>query len=289
MKARHVYAVDEIQPDGSLNRTLIFDYSTLDKRPLEFPPDSTVIIVSPTEIYDWYGRPVKLDEQIKEVISSYGSNTRINDLENFETETFLARKRNGALTLAELLMEEPLSQNSISVSRSQQFRTGYQVGRKAVITPGDYRYFEFHKIDNSILKTPIMQLFLSAHDPYKSIDDYSCFAGIKLLDEKDSQRYSAIREGWHNCEWLSHRVASRKDIMNLSAKRSSSSQIKSQVFGFLCGTIHVSEDGTMLSSIHIVNKENGSPAYLPISTDIEVVQHMISIGETNSLWWYIDM
>lgn len=288
MKARYVYAVDEIQPDGSLSRTLVFENSALEKKPYVFSPDSTVIMISPTEIYDWYGRPVTLDERIKEVISSYGTKTRINEWENLVTETFLARKGNGALTLAELLMEKPRYQNSIKVSRPQQFRTGYQIGRKTVITPGSYSYFDFHKIDNSIFKTPIMQLFLSAHNPNKSIDDYDCFAGIKLLYEKDGQRYTAIRTGRHNGEWLSHRVADKKGILNLSAKKSIDSQIRSQVFDYLCGVIHVSEDGATLSSIRMVSKENGGPAFLPISTDIEVVQHMISIGETNSLWWYID-
>lgn len=285
-KKKPVRAIDEFMPDGSFTRSLVFESPKGKTEIIPFPTDSMVIIRTPTELYDWYGRKVKLSPKIHRILRFYGSEAN-GSLVDSAKELFLAEKANGKLTLATLTMDRIYDKNRnflepIQMPWFKQVRTGCYMNRQPTIVPGEY---EFGQIDNSILETPVVQAFILGLPTYYHKDKIDLFTGLTggTLDKRYA--YTVIRKNISSSfNWMFSCFAENRDaIMHATEEPTHGSA------NYLLGNITVSEDGTKLSAVspsrYFRNEER---YYRTISTDIEVVKHMYRKDGQSNLWWYYD-
>ena len=285
-KKKPVRAIDEFMPDGSFTRSLVFESPKGKTEIVPFPTDSMVIIRTPTELYDWYGRKIKISSDINHILRYYGSKTNGDSVSEAE-ELFLAQKKNGKQTLAKLVMNRIYDKDHnvlepIEIPWSKQVRTGCHINRQPTIVPGEY---EFDQIDNSILETPVMQAFILGLPAYYHKDKIDLFIGLTggMLNKRYT--YAAIRENTSSSfNWMFSCFAENRDaIMHATEEPTHGSA------SYLLGNITVSEDGTRLSAVSPSRYyRNGEHYYRTISTDIEVVKHMYRKDGQSCLWWYYD-
>ena len=285
-KKKPVRAIDEFMPDGSFTRSLVFESPKGKTEIVPFPTDSMVIIRTPTELYDWYGRKVKLSPKIHRILRHYGSEAN-GSLVDSAKELFLAEKTNGKLTLATLTMDRIYDKNRnflepIQIPLFKQIRIGCYMNRQPTIVPGEY---EFNQIDNSILETPVMQTFILGLPAYYHKDKIDIFTGLTGGTLNERYAYTVIRKNISSSfNWMFNSFAENRDAIMHATKEPTHSYAN-----FLLGNITISEDGTKLSAVSPSRYyRNEERYYRTISTDIEVVKHMYRKDGQPDLWWYFD-
>lgn len=287
-KKKPVRAIDEFMPDGSFTRSLVFESPKGKTEIVPFPTDSMVIIRTPTELYDWYGRKIKISSDISHILRYYGSKTNGNSVSEAE-ELFLAQKKNGKQTLAKLVMNRIYDKNRnflepIQMPLFKQVRTGCHMNRQPTIVSGEY---EFDQIDNSILEAPVMQTFILGLPAYYHKDKIDLFTGLTggMLNKRYT--YAVIRENTSSSfNWIYSCFAENRDAIMQSPKEG---EPQHGYANYLLGNITVSEDGTKLSAVSPSRYyRNEERYYRTVSTDIEVVKHMYRKDGQPYLWWYYD-
>lgn len=281
-----VRAIDDFLPDGSFTRSLVFQSKTGKTRTITFPSDSMAIILSPTELYDWYGRRIKLDNDVDHVICSYGYCDRGDTRSN---EIFLVQKTNGKLSFADCSQKTiwnskaKKSTSKIDIPGFKQTLTGGYMGHKPIIEIGIHRNYEFEAIDNAIFETPIMQAYFEKVPTHFKKSGFDLLIRLTRKGKPDYMSAISYRGAQNSCflNWETHRFAEkRSDIIDSHniEDRSKKWILRSQV---VHGDIEILEDGNKLAA-HILFHGQKKPIF----TDIEVVKHIQNTGEQNDLWWY---
>ena len=276
---KFVRATDEfLTADGELTRTLEFERKDGIHMFFPFPHESMVVVLSPTELYDWYGRPVQLSDEISQVIGHYGSNTITN------TETFLVEKTNGKQAIATLEMRhDNRRRTSPLMPEYKQARTGRSIYSIPTLVPN---INEFSKIDNSILKTPIMKLLLSTGNMSIDPDEMDFFVGYKHVSSK-SQGYSVFttaRDIRTHDEYLTNYFMEKSEDILKASSKTGSNRCNSEYFLI---DVAISEDGNKFSGFVETHIRGGRVR--PVVTTTDLVRKSIpKDGWRPALYWYYD-
>ena len=268
-------AIDTIDPDGTLRRSLMFTTEQGLTESRSFDADSMAIICGPREMYDWYGRKVEISDSIESVISAYGSELN-GIIPSSVNQTFIAKKTNGRYTIAILKLEDDDNENV--KKRMPQFKrilTGEFIGKKPVLETTEW---EFDGIDRELMKTPVMQAFIKNRPSYITPTKIDALYGVRKPFTVMKPTFTILRapENHGFGTWVRQCfVENRKTIFETPIGEEPP-QIHAN---YLIGDIIVSKDGTkMFAEAPYANKRGRTK----IATDIEVINHMKGIG----LFWY---
>ena len=267
-------AIDAFERDGTFRRSLTFmtDQGLTEVR--NYDDDSMVVICSPTEIYDWYGRRVAFDKDIDSVVRNYGAEMSGN-INARMYQSFIVKKKNGKYAIALLKLEDTATPVNTRIPLYKQILTGEYIGKKSVLECTDW---EFGGLDEEILKTPVMQAFIKNRPDYVSHEKVDVFYGVQKSFSRMADSWSVIRtpENHGYGAWLYNCfVEDRATIM----KTPIGEEPPNHHATYLVGQITISPDGYKMYAHSPLRSTKGRTK---IATDVAVLNHMKNAG----IYWY---
>lgn len=273
-----IVGCDKILENGNLSRHLQVTYQDGQVETWPFPNNSmTVIRKDGHEAYDWYGRPVQFDQNIKRIVCLYGSNTNGKEYECAH-ETFIVEKPNGKLAIATLYMRGEEFGHQELCPWFKQVLTGHQLFQTPQLQLR-HDHWQFDRIDYAITETPILRAFFNKR-PGAREKQWAQFIGVGRENDPEESFVVLRPDQMHGIDgmigpWVYHSVAERSTILSTPKGKEPDRDRRN----YLTSEIITSDDGKLLTTTTI--NYDGQP--LAIATDLEVVQHMA--GELD-LYWY---
>lgn len=267
-------ATDAFERDGTFRRSLTFmtDQGLTEVR--HYDDDSMVVICSPTEIYDWYGRRVAFDKDIDSVVRNYGAEMSGN-INARMYQSFIVKKKNGKYAIALLKLEDAAAPVNTRIPLYKQILTGEYIGKKSVLECTDW---EFGGLDEEILKAPVMQAFIKNRPSYVSQEKIDIFSGVRRAYSELNDSWTVIRtpENHGSGAWLFNCfVESREQIL----KTPYGSEPPYTHATYLIGNITISPTGYKMYAESPLKSSKGQTR---IATDAAVLSYMKNAG----IYWY---
>lgn len=285
MSNRHrvIGAIEEFRDDNPIPiRSLVFKDSKdgrSTKQQVYFPENRTSLIYNGI-LYDWYGREIELDDNIKKVISPFGYGIR-----NMAYETYLVERKDSRLAIAELLNLRPANHmvdenfpeqiqikdkitGSIMlygqklVCKDWYFKSIYDYSKNTCLKAFNYPYdfkvlFDIVYNSDSRDKYPRIYFYSTFEDTFGEIENYVSM-----------DRESILKIPSHDITL--ENLISRK-LQNMAPIAS------------IIGTLNFSKDGNKVSTYMLYFGDDKKPRR--ISTDVEVLHHT---KNAERIIWYHD-
>lgn len=252
---------------GGFVRMLTFD----DRPSVQFPADRVSVMID-GKLYDWYGREVKIDARIEQIVEPFGAGSSHGGIAD-ACETFLVQLKGGGMTLAKLLRdhEEPL----FKLPWAKYMLTGGMLNYRSVLRANEK--YRFDRLDTELTKTPVFRAYLSRCSlPDK--EHICALANVRLVGGASSKPMTIfqerIGEPFGECLFCCF-AESRDAILNLPPDK----EPEHGYANYVIGEVTVSEDGHKMTAL--MSKNDGKVHR--ISTDVEVLSHF---EKQSSLWWY---
>lgn len=267
-------AIDAINPDGTLRRSLTFMTEQGLSESRFFDENSMAIICGPREMYDWYGRPVEISGSIESVISAYGSEIDGITPSN-ANQTFITKKTNGKYAIAILKLEEESETIKEKMPQFKRILTGGFIGKKPVLEATEW---EFDGIDYELMNSLVMQAYIKNRPSYITPSRIDAFSSVRDSFKTSGSTYTVLRtpEDYGFGTWICHCFVPSRDLLFETAVGKEPPQTHAN---YVVGDITVSKDGVrMYARAPFADKKGRTK----IATDIDVLNHMKGIG----IYWY---
>ena len=275
MGRKALSAIDGFELNGGFHRSISFMDNKGQFESRLFSDDSMVIIMGPTEVYDWYGRLVELGKDIESVVSAYGSEIS-GPTRKDVNQSFIVKKTNGKYAVAILKLEDdPDFKGPSRFPLYKRILIGEYIGKKSVIECTDW---EFEGIDQELLNTPVMQAFINNRPDYVAHEKIDVFYGVRRAYSRMSDEISVIRipENHGYSAWIPNCFAENRETI-LSTELGDEAPVSYATH--VIGRITLSPDGYKMFAHAPYKNIKG---YTKIATDVAVLNHM----KNGSLYWY---
>ena len=268
--------IDSFDRDVGLRRSIVFCTEDGLTESRIFDDDSMVIICSPTEIYDWYGRKVVLGEGIDSVIDKFGSEYNGKSTQ-CASQLFVVRKTNGKLGIGGLNYECVDSETADKLPWYKQVLLGGLTGREPSI---DLKTgFEFDSFDMEAKNQKIIQTLEKYLSTGENNNRLTVLYGVSTKHSpglRATAFLSTVRHALKNFE--SNKIyRSRQDANSNSVRISTST--------YVFGNIEFSEDGNKMTAISPCTNIDSRTK---ISTDVETIEACAFGNILDGIPWYPD-
>lgn len=268
--------IDTFDREAGLRRSIIFYTEDGLAESRIFDDDSMVIICSPTEIYDWYGRKVILGEGIDSVINKFGSEYNGKSAQ-CASQLFIVRKTNGKLGIGGLNYECVDSKTADRLPWYKQVLLGGLTGRNPSI---DLKTgFEFDSFDEEAQNQPIIQVLQKLLSTGENGNRLAVLYGVSTKNSpelKGTAFLSTVRHALKNFE---------RNVVYQSRRDANSNGVRLSTSTYVFGNLEFSDNGNKMSAIspctHLDSRTR-------ISIDIETIKNCAFGNILDNIPWYLD-